>query len=138
MTAKRAANGSQRASNRLRNDRPAGIKVRASDKPTANQERASQPPTVKALGKRERHPRFPVKPAAKEAERALAHKTWGGVRKLVAPEFLRSLRVMSRAVMGRALLEISPTAIPRALDYHSFRARQGSALRAIRVAAFGQ
>jgi hypothetical protein len=104
--AKRRANGSQHASNRLQNGRPAGIKARVSAKLTANQERASQPPTVKALGKRERHPRPPiVKPAAKEAERAPAHKTWGGVRKLVVPEFLRSLRVMSRAVMGRALLK---------------------------------
>src|SRR5688572_9277376 len=94
--AKRGASGSQHASNRLRNDRPAGIKVRASDKPTASQERVRR----RRVARQERHPQFPiVKPAAKEPERAPAHKTWGGVRKLVAREFLRSPRVIRRAGM---------------------------------------
>src|SRR5512145_2350839 len=101
-TAARAPNDNRNASSRPRKGRLAGIKARVSAKPTANQERAPQRRVVR----QERHLQFPiVKPVAKEVERAPAHKTWGVVHKLVAPEYLRFPRATHRAGMDRAVLK---------------------------------
>ena len=101
---KTVVNDSRHASNRPgtagRRDQNNAARQRASAKPIASQERHRPLPIVR--------------PAASRVGRVPVRKTWGLVLLLAALAFLRSLRVMIRAGMDRALLKRRASAPARA------------------------